>query len=436
MHSKYFKIEKGVRQGDVISPTLFNIFINDISNIFTNENSMPPKLVNSSLGNLLFADDLLILSESAAGLQHSLDSLSEYCDKWQLSVNIKKTKTMKIQNRHIRAEKPFIKYKNEYIHNVKEYKFLGSIISDNGSLVNCSIDLSKKARKALFAIRAYTSNFEQVPVKVACNIFETLVRPILTFNSEICFMDTYLKLYRAKVRANKSNSEVDTLGFIDKSCIEKINLNFIKFILGTRRCATNWVVREELGIPPIESFIKSQTIQYLARLNNDNINPILKEAYELSKLLDRDGTYSWYTYATNVAEESNTDLNRILNCKTSKQTKNLKREIKDNVNEYFKKLNKDKLNKLNEENKNFLYKFLNIGNDNRFYLTHPNKIYRKNISKFRVSDHNLLIETGRYKKIPREQRLCSVCKILDDECHFFFKCKINQKIKEELFSYY
>ena len=98
--------------------------------------------------------------------------------------------------------------------------------------------------------------------------------------------------------------------------------------------------------------------------------------------------------------------------------------------------NKDKLNKLNEENKIFLYKFLNSGNDNRFYLTHPNKIYRKNISKFRVSDHNLLIETGRYKKIPSEQRLCSVCKILDDECHFFFKCKINQKIKEELFSYY
>jgi hypothetical protein len=37
-----------------------------------------------------FADDILFLSESAEGLQKSLDKLSECCKKWQLSVNVKK----------------------------------------------------------------------------------------------------------------------------------------------------------------------------------------------------------------------------------------------------------------------------------------------------------------------------------------------------------
>jgi hypothetical protein len=42
------------------------------------------------MGSLLFADDLIILSICKTGLQNSLDNFSEYCDKWQLTVNVKK----------------------------------------------------------------------------------------------------------------------------------------------------------------------------------------------------------------------------------------------------------------------------------------------------------------------------------------------------------
>jgi hypothetical protein len=38
----------------------------------------------------------------------------------------------------------------------------------------------------------------------------------------------------------------------------------------------------------------SQAIVYLARLHTDNLNPLLKEAFELSKSLDSQGVYSWY----------------------------------------------------------------------------------------------------------------------------------------------
>ena len=64
---------RGVRQGDGLSPLLFNIFINDISDIFDETNSKP---VNC----LIYADDLLLLSESKEGLQSCLDSLQIYCD--------------------------------------------------------------------------------------------------------------------------------------------------------------------------------------------------------------------------------------------------------------------------------------------------------------------------------------------------------------------
>ena len=188
LQSNLFKTDKGVRQGDSISPTLFNIFINDMSKIFENENNDPVKIIDSKVGSLLFADDLIILSNSEKGLQNSLNNLSEYCDKWQLTVNTNKTKSMIFQNNCCKSPKSFVKYKNICIENVKEYKYLGCLINSNGSLVNCTSDLTKKARKVLFSIKSLTSEYGQLPIKVACNLFDTMVKPILTYNSEISFI--------------------------------------------------------------------------------------------------------------------------------------------------------------------------------------------------------------------------------------------------------
>jgi hypothetical protein len=41
------------------------------------------------------------------------------------------------------------------------------------------------------------------------------------------------------------------------------------------------------------------------------------------------------------------------------------------------------------------------------------------VCKFRLSDHSLAIETGRYKKIPQHLRTCNKCETLDDKNHFF-----------------
>jgi hypothetical protein len=57
---------------------------------------------------------------------------------------------------------------------------------------------------------------------------------------------------------------------------------------------------------------------------------------------------------------------------------------------------------------------------------------RKILTKFRISDHKLEIEIGRYKKVPREQRICKTCKVFDDEKHFFLHCHINYNIRNSL----
>ena len=81
----------GVRQGD--NPNSFKIFVNDLPELFTADHG-PVKLGELYLNCLLYADDLILISTSASGLQLCLDTLSEYCTKNCLTVNLKKTQVL------------------------------------------------------------------------------------------------------------------------------------------------------------------------------------------------------------------------------------------------------------------------------------------------------------------------------------------------------
>ena len=80
-----------MRQGCVLSPLLFNLFINELPSLLEHELSVHPFILpdGSKLSSLLYADDLVILSQTATGLQKAIDLLSEFCNSWKLAVNLK-----------------------------------------------------------------------------------------------------------------------------------------------------------------------------------------------------------------------------------------------------------------------------------------------------------------------------------------------------------
>ena len=86
----------GLRQECNLSPMLFNLFIDDIFHIFYNNSSgcFPVTLGKHKLNCLMYADDLLILSETEQGLISSLHKLKRYSDKWWLTISEIKTKIM------------------------------------------------------------------------------------------------------------------------------------------------------------------------------------------------------------------------------------------------------------------------------------------------------------------------------------------------------
>ena len=79
----------GVLQGDSFSPLVFNLNISDLKP-FLGVDDDTPKLVNSRINCLIYADDLILMSRSESGFLVLLNRLGEYCRKWQMEVNIEK----------------------------------------------------------------------------------------------------------------------------------------------------------------------------------------------------------------------------------------------------------------------------------------------------------------------------------------------------------
>ena len=92
----------------------------------------------------------------------------------------------------------------------------------------------------------------------------------------------------------------------------------------------------------------------MARFYSENINPLLKEAFELSEDLDSQNIYSWSSFVKDIVHDLS--LENIINGIKNGEVKYYKKIIKKEVQLYYSKVLKHKIDSLNENSKIFLYK--------------------------------------------------------------------------------
>ena len=263
-------IMQGVHQGNILSPLLFNIFMNDIDDSLQFDDV--PLLHDYKLNHLLYADDLLLLSTSSSGLQKNIDGVQSFCKKWGLTINSEKSKIM-VFSKGGRTTKDKFNFviNNSYVDHVTSYKYLGINISNTGKFALAEKNLSLKASRALFSVKQSVFN-NNVKPSVIFKIFDSLIKPIALYGSDVWF--GYKKCFY-----NKSLEEMFEMSFKGHNEFDKIYTRFCKYVLGVHSRSSNFAVYSELGQIPLVISIISSSINFWLHTISSNSDSLLFKAY-------------------------------------------------------------------------------------------------------------------------------------------------------------
>ena len=146
----WFQIRKGVRQGDILSPCLFNSYAEYIMrNPGLDEAQAGIKIARKNINNLRYAEDTTLMAESEEELKSLLMKVKEESEKVGFKLNTQKTKIM--------ASGPITlqQIDGETVETVADFIFLGSKITADS-------DCSHEIKRHLLPGRKATTNLESI----------------------------------------------------------------------------------------------------------------------------------------------------------------------------------------------------------------------------------------------------------------------------------
>ena len=158
-YADFFDCAVGLKQGEVISPMLFSLFIEDLELFLQDDQCYGLSIDAITFILVLFADDMVIQGKDRHDLQKSLDRLEYYCNKWGLEVNTKKTKVVSFRKRGGLLKNDSWTYKCVNLEVVNNFNYLGTVFNYTRTFVLNQETLVGKGLKALNCLLFNTKKY-------------------------------------------------------------------------------------------------------------------------------------------------------------------------------------------------------------------------------------------------------------------------------------
>ena len=409
--SDYFSCDVGVRQGENLSPLLFSIFLNDfelyISRHYDGLKTMAGD-VNLFLSDedtehflkifvLLYADDTIVLAETADELQKALNAVYDYCEMWQLTVNTEKTKVVIFSRAKVQNFPAFV-YGHKHIEVVDDYVYLGCTFNYNGNFHKAIAKQVSQAKKAYYSLMKKIIKFK-LPVDIALQLFDQLVLPVLLYGSEVwCF------------------TKIDQIEIFYRKCLKEL--------LGVSMCTTNVMVYGETGTMPVLKKMISRAVNYFTFLCNGKHSKLSYIMYKVMRCKQESVQLYQAEWLKFIERNlSNMGMRSIwmyegFGFSNTYVKEAMKLRLKDM---YIQEWNAE----LNMKKTCGMYKLMKATDGIENYLIQLPYQQRRSISRFRCRNNKLPITHGRDVEIDVDEMFCPYCDydVLGDEFHYLFVCE-------------
>ena len=168
--SESFKVSNGVRQGGILSPYLFNVYMDDLS-LRLKKHYAGCRIANNIINHLFYADDLVLLCPSHRGLQELLETCENFALEHDIIFNTKKSVVMVRRSKLLKNAivQPF-KLNNIALTEVNETKYLGYFFTADGK---DDRDMTRACRLLYAQGNSLIRKFHMCTDKVKIKLFTT-----------------------------------------------------------------------------------------------------------------------------------------------------------------------------------------------------------------------------------------------------------------------
>lgn len=251
--SREFHTTKGLRQGCPLSPLLFILYIADLEKYFKERQEGGIVIGNRKVHTLAYADDVVLLATTKKEMEEMIKQMDKYAKRKKLEVNIEKSKVMVIGGGRTEKEEKSWKWSEERrIETVQNFKYLGYVFNKKGGE---ETNIKEEVRKANIAMKEvwrigeklFKDNFRR---RMA--MFDIMVKSIVMFGVEIW-------------------------GYKERSDIEKLQVKYIKWILGLDKCTPDYIVLEETKRDKIRTLAGKRVLDFERTMKRETNNMLLRE---------------------------------------------------------------------------------------------------------------------------------------------------------------
>ena len=238
-HYSYpFNITRGTRQGSLLSPYLFNVFINGLNNELQ-ECNHGISIDDFKLNNVTYADDITLICSSIAGLQSLIDICVAYSVKWNFNFNPAKSKCMTV-GKNYSDIRPTWHINNEItLETVDSLNILGITFNTDGTSSNHTSNRISKCRQSFYGLRDAGMSYPGADAGIKKHLWATICRPTLLYGMECVHVPKTML-----------------------SQLETVQGNHIKQSLGLSRTARTSYLLDSLHLPTVQHVLSKKSASF------------------------------------------------------------------------------------------------------------------------------------------------------------------------------